>query len=98
MSSIIDIMFIGTVIIFLFIYFHIYKIKNEYFEIDDSNIDDPNYINKRIKFLEGDVYNNLYENLPWEDDEIDEECSEKYMDSEQIIETSNLRKTKMIIW
>lgn len=85
-----------TIILFIFYYFYFSKQKKECFQNEDIKNNSKN--NERIEFLESDIYQNLYENLPWEDEDFDGECPGKYMDASQIIETSNLRKPVMIIW
>jgi hypothetical protein len=94
MASIIDIIFIATIILFVFYYYNAKKCRKEFF-VNNEDVDSDD-ISERIKYYESNKFRYLFDDLPWENTD-DEKCPDKYMDSSQLFESGNFRR-KPIGW
>ncbi len=97
----IDILFFSTILSLIFIYAYVgrfIKKKDIKYKLESFKSND----NDKREIYESDKYKDLYEDLPWEDEDEyleENECKPKYMDSLQMMFSGDIRrKSKMTIY
>lgn len=106
-----DILFFSTILSLIFVYAYVgkfRKMKDISYQFDESFKQDAKKkenATKNKEIYESDKYKDIYEDLPWENDDYDDDydnnnddhqeknkCKKKYMDESQFISSSGIRR------